>query len=101
MGPRSKKTSDISIVLGYLLTAGRYSELKVQNRSMKVRVQNETSFSAKMVLLFALVFLATPGSRRSLEFYIKVILKADTSAMGQIPSTRLGSQHHFQSTFNR
>lgn len=68
---------------------------------MKTRIQNETAFSAKMVLLFTLVFLATPGRRQGIELYVKGIFKSDTSGIGQIPSIRLASQAHFQSTFNR
>lgn len=68
---------------------------------MKLSIQNETSFSAKMVLLFALVFLAMPERRKGLELYVKAIFKSDSSGIGQIPSTRLASQAHFQSSFNR
>jgi isopentenyl diphosphate isomerase/L-lactate dehydrogenase-like FMN-dependent dehydrogenase len=68
---------------------------------MNGRFQAETSFSAKMVLLFALVFLAMPSRRKGLELYVKGIFKTDTSTMGQIPATRIATSNHFQSSFNR
>jgi len=64
-------------------------------------MHGETSFTAKMVLLFALVFMAMPGRRKGLEHYIKGMFKTDSSAMNQHPSSRLASQAHFQSSFNR
>jgi hypothetical protein len=68
---------------------------------MKFSIQHETSFSAKMVLLFALVFVAMPERRKGLELYVKGIFKVDSSRIGQIPASRLASQAHFQSSFNR
>lgn len=67
---------------------------------MKVRTHPETCFSAKMVLLFALVALAMPDRRKSLEMVVKNLLKTDTAGLGQIPSVRIAGQAHFHSSFN-
>jgi len=67
---------------------------------MNIRMHSETSFTAKMVLLFILVFLAMPDRRKGLELYVKGTFKRDTS-VSQLPSSRLASQAHFQSSFNR
>ena len=62
---------------------------------MKAGIQQETNFTAKMVLLFALVFLALPSRRKGLELYVKGVFKKDTSSISQIPSASLASQAHF------
>lgn len=68
---------------------------------MKLRFHNEASFSAKMVLLFALVLLAVPERRKSIELFVKNLSGSDTTSMGQAPVSRIAGQAHFQSSFNR
>ncbi len=68
---------------------------------MKVRTHNETYFSAKMALLFALVFLGMPGRRKGLELFVKSMFQSGSSRLGQIPASRMVRQAHFQSAFNQ
>ena len=68
---------------------------------MKPRIHNETSFSAKMVVLFALIILAMPSRRKGLESLVKSLIGKDSSQIGQIPVTRIAGQAHFRSSFNR
>ncbi len=68
---------------------------------MKLRIHNETSFSAKMVLLFALLSLAMPERKRGLELFVKNLLGRDSAKIGEIPVSRIAGQAHFQSSFNR
>lgn len=56
---------------------------------MKVSSYSERSFFAKMVLLFALVFLGHPAKRQGLENYLKSFFKADTVTVGQVPGSNL------------
>jgi hypothetical protein len=68
---------------------------------MRSGIHNETSFSAKMVLLCALILLAVPARRKSLEVMVKNLIGKDSTRMGQVPVTRISSQAHFQSPFNQ
>jgi hypothetical protein len=68
---------------------------------MKLIIHKEASFTSKMVLLFALVLLAVPERRKSIEMFVKNLSGSDTTSMGQAPVTRIAGQAHFQSSFNR
>lgn len=56
---------------------------------MKVSSYSERSFFAKMVLLFALVFLGHPAKRQGLESYLRSFLKGDSATVGQVPGSNL------------
>lgn len=67
---------------------------------MKFRIHNETSFSAKMVLLFGLLSLAVPERKKGIEQFVKNILGKDSAKIGEIPVSRIAGQAHFQSGLN-
>lgn len=68
---------------------------------MKFIIHKEAYFTSKMVLLFALVLLAVPERRKSIEMFVKNLSGSDTTSIGQTPVTRIAGQAHFQSSFNR
>jgi len=68
---------------------------------MKARIYSDSSFFAKMVLLFALVFLGHPSKRKGLEAYLKGFLSKDTATIGQIPTAKVASAAHIQSSLPR
>ncbi len=62
---------------------------------------SDSSFFAKMVLLFALVFLGHPAKRKGLESYVKGFFNRDSSAIIRIPSARMASSANIQSSIPR
>lgn len=57
---------------------------------MKSKPLTDSSFFAKMLLLFALVFLAHPGKRKGLEGMLKNIFHMDSvHQVGQIHSSKV------------
>jgi len=68
---------------------------------MKIKSYPESSFFAKMLLLFALVFMGHPEKRKDLSGYLNGIFHYDSIFVGQVPSTRLISTTHLQSSIPR
>lgn len=85
---------------GYLQALRRYKNQNT-DAGMRSAVHNETSFSAKMVLLFALILLGVPARRKNLESFVKNLKGKDSTKMGQVPVAPVSGQAHFQSPFNQ
>jgi hypothetical protein len=98
---RIQKNPEFQCVFGLLLNFLPVSKGRKTSEEMKVRMHSETYFSAKMALLFALVFLGMPGRRKGLELFVKSMVQSDSSRLGQIPVSRMSGQAHFQSAFNQ
>jgi hypothetical protein len=67
---------------------------------MKVKDYSDTSFFAKMVLLFALVFVGQPSKRKAVETYLQGFLHQDTSTMGQVPASKVATSLPLQSSLS-
>ena len=65
---------------------------------MQSKSAPETSFFAKMLLLFALVFLGHPDKRKGLEAYLNDFFHRDTIHVGQIPYAKLINTNQIQSS---
>jgi hypothetical protein len=68
-------------VLRYLRTASE--------TTMKLRLPSDASFLAKMVLLFALIFMGNPENQQVLENYVKVFLHQDARTVSQFPAVKV------------
>jgi len=69
-------------------------------KNMKVKDYSDTSFLAKMVLLFVLVFVGQPSKRKAVETYLRGFLHQDTSTMGQVPTTKIATSLPLQSSIS-
>lgn len=56
---------------------------------MKDKSMTDSSFFAKMLLLFALVFFGHPQKRKGLELYIKTFAAHNPSTVGQVHAPRM------------
>ena len=68
---------------------------------MKAKSYSETSFLAKMLLLFALVFMGHPAKRKGLEKYLSSIFRPDSSIVGQVQGTKIVNTSQLQSALPR
>jgi small basic protein len=68
--------------------------MSIEEKTMKARTYTDSSFFAKMVLLFALVYLGHPEKRKGLDSYMKSIFSKDTNTFGQIPSAKVAPTTH-------
>jgi hypothetical protein len=68
---------------------------------MKIKSYPETSFFAKMLLLFALVFMGQPEKRKDLAVYLNGIFHYDSAALGQIQTAKLINTSQLQSSIPR
>jgi len=68
---------------------------------MKMKSYPEASFFAKMLLLFALVFMGHPEKRKDLALYLNRIFHYDLVTIGQVPTSRLISTTQLQSSIPR
>jgi hypothetical protein len=67
---------------------------------MKARTYSDSSFFAKMVLLFALVFLGHPTQRKGIELYLNSFLSGDSATMGNIPAVKIATSANIQSSLS-
>jgi hypothetical protein len=67
---------------------------------MKARFPSEAPFFAKMVLLFSLVILGQPQQRKALESYVEGFFRKDSTVLGQIPSSKIGSSQNIPSSLS-
>lgn len=59
---------------------------------MKDKSMTDSSFFAKMLLLFALVFFGHPQKRKGLEAYIRTFANYhDSNTVGQIPTVKIAT----------
>jgi|GEM_PF-3584090 len=66
---------------------------------MKARPYSDSSFFAKMVLLFALVFMGHPQKRKGLETFVKnFFLRDSISAVGQVPAAKIATSRVLPAT---
>jgi len=68
---------------------------------MKTRNTSESSFFAKMLLLFALVFMGHHEKRKGLEDFFMGAFSSDSAKVGQIQTTRLLTSGNIQSSMPR
>ena len=68
---------------------------------MKDKSMTDSSFFAKMLLLFALVFLGHPQKRKGLEVFIMTFASPDSISVGQIQSAKIATSQMLPASLSR